>query len=461
MNSVGKAVARQSAAPRPARGGGDHGRPTRRAVLAAAAGLAGVMAAACTPGGGGAGPSKFTRQVTLEWAVWQGPTLLDAARQGIRIFTEKHPALTINLVSFNSQDENTTKWLAGTGPHVAMTWSTTLVDFGRRGQFLSLDQYLKRDSRAVSTTDYADYHLKAIQWQGVGQFALPMYSNLYGLYYNKKVFQQKGVALPDDTWDWRKYQDAMLRLTDKAQGVWGALDQGISLGANKVLQNDANMVDPKDDRKAAFTSPGALEALQWTHDRLWRDRTMAQTADRNAAGFNSPFAMLAAGKVAMIEQGSYAPADFARDFPDAVNDWDIALLPQGKKRVSNVAIDSWTIQKTAPPEEAWEFLKFLQSTEWLDVQAGVASYQHPRISMQDRYVEVIKKNRPALAGKNLQAFAHPLKNRYARPREIFRKDADAWRIIGEAWAATMTRNEQQVTPAFQDAARLVDAAMLG
>ncbi|MGH2356020.1 MAG: extracellular solute-binding protein, partial [Chloroflexota bacterium] len=167
------------------------------------------------------------------------------------------------------------------------------------------------------------------------------------------------------------------------------------------------------------------------------------------------------GKVAMIEQGSYAPADFARDFPDAVNDWDITVLPQGKKRVSNVAIDSWTIHKDAPVEEAWEFLKFLQSTEWLDVQAGVASYQHPRISMQDRYVEVLKKSRPALAGKNLQAFAHPMKNRYARPREIFRKDADAWRIIGEAWAASMVKNEQQVTPAFMDAARRVDAAMVG
>ncbi|MGH2371468.1 MAG: ABC transporter substrate-binding protein, partial [Chloroflexota bacterium] len=365
---------------------------TRRAAVAALSGLAGVLvAAACDMGGPGQSASKFTKEVTLDWGVWQGPTLLEAAREGIRIFKEKHPALTIQLLPFNSQTENTTKWLGGSGPHVTMTWGTVLVDSGRQGMFLGLDPYIKRDGRAVPLSDYADYHVKAIQWQGVGQFALPMYSNLYGLYYNKKVFQQKGVALPDETWDWRKYQDAMLRLTDREQGVWGALDQGISLGANKVLQNDANMVDPQDDRKAAFTSPGALEALQWTHDRLWRDRSMAQTADRNAAGFNSPFAMLAAGKVAMIEQGSYAPADFARDFPDAVNDWDITVLPQGKKRVSNVAIDSWTIHKDAPVEEAWEFLKFLQSTEWLDVQAGVASYQHPRISMQDRYVEVLKK----------------------------------------------------------------------
>ncbi|MGH2354041.1 MAG: hypothetical protein ACRDJN_20745, partial [Chloroflexota bacterium] len=149
---------------------------TRRAAVAALSGLAGVLvAAACDMGGPGQSASKFTKEVTLDWGVWQGPTLLEAAREGIRIFKEKHPALTIQLLPFNSQTENTTKWLGGSGPHVTMTWGTVLVDSGRQGMFLGLDPYIKRDGRAVPLSDYADYHVKAIQWQGVGQFALPMY----------------------------------------------------------------------------------------------------------------------------------------------------------------------------------------------------------------------------------------------------------------------------------------------
>src|SRR5919108_56059 len=58
---------------------------------------------------------------------------------------------------------------------------------------------------------------------------------------------------------------------------------------------------------------------------------------------------------------------------------------------------SWAVWKGTPQvEAAWELMKFLQTNEWLDLQARLAGIQHPRISMQDRYVEVMKKGIPAL-----------------------------------------------------------------
>ena len=71
----------------------------------------------------------------------------------------------------------------------------------------------------------------------------------------------------------------------------------------------------------------------------------------------------------------------------------------------------------------------------------------------------MNKGIPVVANKNLQALTHPVKNRYARPDPIFRKDGDAWRIWGEAWDASIGKNEQPVSSAFTDAARRIDAAM--
>jgi multiple sugar transport system substrate-binding protein len=152
----------------------------------------------------------------------------------------------------------------------------------------------------------------------------------------------------------------------------------------------------------------------------------------------------------------------AKGFPDAQNDWDIAPMPRGKQRAARASIDSWTIAKVTPDQDAaWELMKYLQGQEWIDTLAVVGGAQPARISMQDRFVEQMKKSIPSLANKNVAALTAPLKEKYARPQAIFRKDDDAWKILREAWDATMVRNEQTVADAFRDAERRVNATLAG
>jgi multiple sugar transport system substrate-binding protein len=432
---------------------------SRQGVLAGTAGIV----AACAPRGATPSTSPSTKPVKISWAIWKGPTLVEAQRDGALLYRQKNPHVTFELIPFDAQQENITPWLGGSGPHIAMNWGTPMIDTARQGLYTILDPYIKRDARAIPLGDYIEFQLKAQQVPGLGQYGLPMYIAIYVLLYNKQLFQRKGVAFPDDTWDWPKYADASAKLTDQGAGVWGGLNVGNRFGATKIFQNGGEVVDPRDDRKAVFNTPPALEALRWIHDRLWKDRSWAHTTEPRNAGFKDRFAMLTGGKLAMTEEAaSWAIGDIVRDNPNAVADWELAVLPKGKQRVSRSSIDAWTIWKGAPEQDAvWEFMKFLQSTDWLDIQARKAGYQHPRVSMQDRYVEVVKSGIPAVAGKNLAALAHPVKNRYARPDPIFRKDGDAWRIWGEAWDASIVKNEQPVAAAFSDAARRIDAAMAG
>ena len=436
---------------------------SRRRVVAGGAALGGSLLAACAAPGGDAGaPSQSARPAKIIWAIWKGPTLLEAQREGAELYSKQNPHVTFELVPFDTQQENITPWLGGAGPHIAMNWGPSMIDTARQGMYTVLDPYLKRDAKAVPLGDYIEFQLKAQQVPGLGQYGLPMYIAVPALLYNKAIFQRKSVPFPDDTWDWQKYADASARLVDSSQSSWGGLASGSRSGATKIAQNGGEVVNAADDRKPAFTSPAALEALQWLHDRLWKDRSWGQLSAFREGGFKDRYAMLTGGKLAMNEDmASWAIGDVVRDRPDAVADWDLALIPRGKQRVSGASIDAWTIWKGAPDQDAvWEFLKFLQTSEWLDLQAQKAGYQHPRVSLQDRYIEVLKKGVPAVAGKNLQALTHPVRNRYARPDPTFRKDGDAWRIWGEAWDASIVRNEQPVATAFTDAARRIEAAMI-
>src|SRR5205823_1775066 len=137
-------------------------------------------------------------------------------------------------------------------------------------------------------------------------------------------------------------------------------------------------------------------------------------------------------------------------------------LPKAKQRAARASIDSWTIAKVTPDQDAaWEFMKYLQGTEWIDILAAQGGAQPARISMQDRFVDLMKKSIPSLATKNVAALTAPLKEKYARPQAIFRKDDEAWKIIKDTWDVTMVRNEQPVATAFGDAERRVNALLQG
>ena len=71
-----------------------------------------------------------------------------------------------------------------------------------------------------------------------------------------------------------------------------------------MRQNGGQQVDPKDNTKAVFDSTQSLGALQWLHDRMWKDGAMAKAADLSALGVNSVKA-LAQGNLAMLTGGSW------------------------------------------------------------------------------------------------------------------------------------------------------------
>jgi multiple sugar transport system substrate-binding protein len=400
--------------------------------------------------------------VTIQWATRTFQPWKNVWPEAVKLY-QQQTGVSVELFAPKDSDLSAylKAWAGGSGPDVAAMWGTNLVNAGRSGQLLIQDSYIARDKFPVD--DYISYQLQAMQWQG-HQFSLPMYINVYPLYYNKRLFQQKGVAFPDATWTWQTYQDTLLKFTDKAAGTYGATALDSGPGYAKAYAAGGSLQDASDPTKVGWASPASLEAFQWIYDRVWKDGSfiIPGTDAWKALGVKDAEQAITAGKVAMYEYGSAFPKQFADDYPQQVPDWDIALSPKGPtKRAVSGSIDAWALwAQTKNPDAVWQFNKFLQGSDYLDLQCTLGAMQHPRSSMQDRYVALTKKAFPALADKNLEAFADVVRNKYAYPNGgIFAKDQECWTIYFDAYTKSITKNQQDVKTAFENAATQADGVL--
>jgi multiple sugar transport system substrate-binding protein len=432
------------------------------AVSAATVALPSVVStssAAATPVPQAAGGAKAP--ATIQWATRTIQQWTKIWPQAVTMYQQLAPGVTVQLVE--SKDANLqdylVAWAGGSGPDIAAMWGTNLVTAGRSGQLLIHDAYIKRDKFPLD--DYIPYQLKAMQWQGK-QFALPMYINVYPIYYNKTVFQKKGIPFPDKNLTWQSYQDMLVKLTDPSGNLYGGAAFGEPYA--RPYESGGGLENPTDPTKVGWASDQSLQAWQWIHDRVWKDKTviLSGTPEYKALGVASFNEAFTAGKVATMEQGSYLPATLAAQFPNAVQDWDLAFSVNGPvQRAVGGSIDAWAVWSQSKALDAnWEFGKFLQSQGYLDLQCQIGALQHPRSSMQDRYIQVMQQSFPALVGKNLEAFADCVRNKYARPNGgIFAKDQECWALFNTAYANAITKNQGDLKTIFTDAARQAEAVL--
>ncbi len=172
----------------------------------------------------------------------------------------------------------------------------------------------------------------------------------------KIIFNSYGVDYPDESWDHDDYLEAMRLLThdrngDGAIDLWGStLD--ISWERLQVHINGwgGHLVDPENPTRLLMCEPEALAALEWIRARMWTDHVMASPLDVQKLGTRDAFL---AGKVAMVEDGSWALKDILTAAQFRIG---VAPFPAGPaRRVTLATTDGFGIYRgTRHPEAAWE-----------------------------------------------------------------------------------------------------------
>ncbi len=340
-------------------------------VLAAILALGLILSACAVPPpppteGGAAQPAEGGEAgpVTLTWAMWGSPAEVETHQSVADAFMESHPDIQIEIMSEPWSDYFTkiqTLWASGDTsviPDVLFLWPTPR--YAAEGVLENLDPYI--EAAGYDLSDYWPALLESAMYEG-SVYGFPRDIGLEVLYYNKDIFDEVGVAYPDETWTWDDLLAAAEKLTVvEPSGRVARYALGMEGGkwALWVMQNRGSILDDmRNPSKCTLDQPEAIEALQFFAGMMDKNYAM-RSANLNQAGGDA--AVFSNGQVAMIIQN----ASRVSQFNEQGLNYDVAVvpIPADGQRAASAGGAAWVMSSGSDnKDEAWTFLSWLQSTD--------------------------------------------------------------------------------------------------
>ena len=217
---------------------------------------------------------------------------------------------------------------------------------------------------ASDKIDLANYYQGIVNlYQNDGkQYAVPKDIDTIALWYNKTIFDEMGVAYPDDTWTWDDFAEAAAKLTNEDH--WGyAIQPGNNQeGYYNTIYSMGGYVISEDKKTSGMDDPNTIKAM-----KLFTDMIAAGSCpDLNTVSETAPNELLTAGKVAMSINGSWMLAGY-RDNEYAAANCDVAVLPFSETPEDRVSIYNglgWAAAANGKnTDAAWSLIEYLGSKD--------------------------------------------------------------------------------------------------
>ncbi|MFG1710036.1 extracellular solute-binding protein [Nonomuraea sp. M3C6] len=330
-----------------------------------------LLAAALTAcGGGGDSETSAGAGTTITyWASNQGASLQndkDVLTPEIAKFTQQTGIkVKLEVVPWTDLTNNTlSAAVSGQGPDVLNIGNTNAVTFQSTGAFLPFDdaalQKIGGKDRFVASS------FATAGKAGEPPTSIPLYSQVYALYYNKKLFQDAGLKPPTT---WEELIAAAQKLTDPAKKKYGIVIPGATVNASMHFayifseQNGGSAFDAAG--KPAFTTPGMIAGVKQYVDLLAKYHVVnpsaaqysdsAQAAGDFARGDAAMYMAQTSG-INVLAQNGMKPDDYG-----------IVPIPApaaGKKISSFVAGTNISVFKNSKNvDAALQFVKFMTSDD--------------------------------------------------------------------------------------------------
>ncbi|HEY2272451.1 MAG TPA: ABC transporter substrate-binding protein [Jatrophihabitantaceae bacterium] len=277
------------------------GRRRRRGTAAMATLiLMGGVAAACSSGSGSDGGTTIT--VSHGYTAVEARAIKAEAAQ----WNKMHPDTKVNLVFNGGNDSALQKTVAGfqagNYPDVAYEYGSSAAQLAKQPKLIDLTDKVK--SAAMNWNDFYPSEREAATVNGKVVGVPALVDNL-ALVYNKKLFQQAGVALPTSSWSWQDFRTAAKKLTDPSTHTygWAYINDGSEDTVWRFIamlwQAGGDLLTP-DNSKPAFDNKAGLAALTQLYNMAVVDKSVYLDTGNDNYGnlFNS-------GKIAMLWTGPW------------------------------------------------------------------------------------------------------------------------------------------------------------
>ncbi|MCC6485686.1 MAG: sugar ABC transporter substrate-binding protein [Armatimonadetes bacterium] len=277
---------------------------------------------------GGCARAPQSKIVTLRLVLWGTPKDEASINDSLERFYKTHPNIRVKLeITPHARvfDKLLISFAGGRAPDVSRVSSLWFYPLAAKGVLEDLDPFITQDK----TFDLPDFYDVALDGWGrySGRvYALPTDLDLYGLYYNKKMFDKAHIPYPDASWDWDKYLQVARRLTKDTDGdgqidQWGSTVDGFWQAY--VWQNGGEILNAS-NTKCTLDEPSAYDALQWMTDLRQKWHVAPSPADTADVGQLGLWVM---GRLGMFHSGSWAAAMMFKDRVTTF-DWDVAPFTQ-------------------------------------------------------------------------------------------------------------------------------------
>lgn len=307
-------------------------------------------------------------QIRLDYVCWGDYTEEAMNRHWIAEFMRLHPNVKVNMIltggGTGTREKIQTMIAGGSGPDVMYVWPDVFPEFVEKGIYMPLNSYMERDgiTRDLWFPVLIDFYTRDGKIYG-----LPRSWHPFLIFYNKDLFDQAGVPYPDETWtfdDLIRYGKALTRDLN-GDGITDQYAVGNIPWRVFVWAYGGNDFD--EEGNCYLDEPGSIRGLQVYTDLVWKHRISPSPEQQRLT--QSAQDMFKTGRMAMFSLGIWSVPDFRqiKSF-----DWDIAVMPAGPTRVTQLVTAGWAVYEGSPnPNEAWELVKYLSGRQAQEYQMRI------------------------------------------------------------------------------------------
>ncbi len=338
-----------------------------RLVPAALTVLAVSVTAACGSGSSDSSAGSDGSGTTITyWASNQGATIdvdKKVLKKEMAKFTKKTGIkVDVQVIGWpDLQNKILGATTSGKGPDVVNIGNTWAASLQATGAFLPFDstalQSIGGKDKFVTTS------FKTGGAPGQDPTSVPLYSLVYGLYYNKKMFADAGLKPPKT---WEQLQTAAKKLTNPGKKVYGMAMEGGSYTESvhfAFIFGQQFGADPFDKSgKPDFTSPGMVKGVKQYVD-LMSDGVVNPSSIQYKNGPEAP-GDFAKGKAAMLMSQNNADNTLQADGMKT-SEYGVVPIPtkSGNKDVASfvAGINISIFKNTKHKDAALKLVKFMTS----------------------------------------------------------------------------------------------------
>ncbi len=326
-------------------------------------------AASASTGSTAASTPAEAEEVTIKVSTWDATTN-PADTDAIAAFEKAYPNIHVELMDIPSADYVTKlNVMLNGGSDLDAFWikeADGTKAFVDKGQLLDLTDRIAADGVDLSAYNGMD---KNFNFDGK-QYALPVRTDYYVMFYNKDVFDAAGVEYPSNDWTWDDFEATAAKLTsgegtNKTYGAflhtWQACVEnwGVQDGKHTIMDYQTGY---------DFFKPYYEMAVRMQNDGTLQDYGELKTGNIHYSG---PFPQ---GTVGMLPMGTWFMATMIEKVKTGESDvnWGVATLPHPEGVEAGYTVGSTTPMAvnaaSKHQDAAWEFVKFVSGA------GGAAAY---------------------------------------------------------------------------------------